>query len=262
MKPKEIIKALGPWMKRVLRPAWRPVVERGDGTPTASKFCGTPWTGPKAPWPMCAACKTPLALFLQLRLSELPGSLPKQHGSGLLQLFYCCNDECHTAFGFTPFEDKVSRVRIIRPTPRGNTAPPPPDYQHLPAKRIVGWKRFEDLPDADEHEEHGFKRTYDHEANTIRLECPEVDLDITESSDECQIEDIAAGAGKDKLAGWPYWVQGMGYPSCPKCKKRMILLFQLGSEDHIDFMFGDVGTGHITQCPEHKDVVAFGWAGS
>jgi hypothetical protein len=25
-------------------------------------------------------------------------------------------------------------------------------------------------------------------------------------------------------------------------------------------MFGDMGIGHITQCPEHLDVVAFGWA--
>jgi hypothetical protein len=25
-------------------------------------------------------------------------------------------------------------------------------------------------------------------------------------------------------------------------------------------MFGDSGIGHITQCPEHKEVLAFGWA--
>ena len=37
-------------------------------------------------------------------------------------------------------------------------------------------------------------------------------------------------------------------------------IFQLDSEDHVPFMFGDVGTGHITQCPEHLEVVAFGWA--
>ena len=195
-------------------------------------------------------------------MGELPGSLPKQHGAGLLQLFYCANDDCHTAFGFKPFEDKLSCVRIIRPTPRGKPAPPPPEHQHLPAKRIVGWKRFDDLPYGEEHEEHGFKHTVDFEANTIRLECPEVSLDVTKTRDECHMEDIAAPAHKDKLAGWPYWAQGRYYPSCPRCKKQMVHLFQLGSEDHIPFMFGDVGTGHITQCPAHKDVVAFGWEGS
>ena len=40
----------------------------------------------------------------------------------------------------------------------------------------------------------------------------------------------------------------------------MALVFQVDSEDHVPFMFGDTGCGHVTQCPDHKDVVAFGWA--
>jgi hypothetical protein len=39
----------------------------------------------------------------------------------------------------------------------------------------------------------------------------------------------------------------------------MQLVFQ-HTGDSIPFMFGDMGIGHITQCPEHKEVVAFGWA--
>jgi hypothetical protein len=37
-------------------------------------------------------------------------------------------------------------------------------------------------------------------------------------------------------------------------------VFQLDSEDHLPFLFGDAGTGHLTQCPQHHEVVAFGWA--
>jgi hypothetical protein len=37
-------------------------------------------------------------------------------------------------------------------------------------------------------------------------------------------------------------------------------VFQVDSEDHVPFMFGDAGCGHVTQCPDHKEVVAFGWA--
>jgi hypothetical protein len=37
-------------------------------------------------------------------------------------------------------------------------------------------------------------------------------------------------------------------------------VFQIDSEDNLPYMFGDVGCAHITQCPEHKEVVAFGWA--
>jgi hypothetical protein len=40
----------------------------------------------------------------------------------------------------------------------------------------------------------------------------------------------------------------------------MQFVFQIASEDNIPYMFGDVGTGHITQCPEHKNQLAFGWA--
>jgi hypothetical protein len=40
----------------------------------------------------------------------------------------------------------------------------------------------------------------------------------------------------------------------------MDLVMQLESNEHLDFMFGDAGTGHITRCPEHREVVAFAWA--
>jgi hypothetical protein len=40
----------------------------------------------------------------------------------------------------------------------------------------------------------------------------------------------------------------------------MVYVFQVDAEDHIPFRFGDADSGHITQCREHKEVVAFGWA--
>jgi hypothetical protein len=33
----------------------------------------------------------------------------------------------------------------------------------------------------------------------------------------------------------------------------MALVFQLGSEDNLHFMFGDSGVAHVTQCPQHPD---------
>nr|WP_293105517.1 hypothetical protein [Okeania sp. SIO2F4] len=64
----------------------------------------------------------------------------------------------------------------------------------------------------------------------------------------------------DKLAGWPLWIQGIEYPNCPICDERMRLVFQVDSEDNLPYMFADGGCGHITQCKEHKNIVAFGWA--
>ena len=57
MQTEEIVKKLEPWLARHRRPAWRPVVEDGDGPSTGSKFCGTPWIGPDSPWPDCGHCR-------------------------------------------------------------------------------------------------------------------------------------------------------------------------------------------------------------
>lgn len=40
----------------------------------------------------------------------------------------------------------------------------------------------------------------------------------------------------------------------------MELLFQIASEENLPYTFGDVGVGHVTQCPAHRERLAFGWA--
>src|SRR5712691_5101906 len=94
MTTDEIIKMLEPWLAKHRRPAWKPVVEDGDGSPTASKFCGTPWIGRDAAWPECGQCESQMQLFLQLNLGELPREIGRPFGTGLLQLFYCTSDNC------------------------------------------------------------------------------------------------------------------------------------------------------------------------
>jgi SAM-dependent methyltransferase len=89
MTTEEIVKKLEPWLAKHRRPAWKPVVQGGDGPATAPKFCGTPWIGPDAPWPACGHCNKPLPPFLQLDLGDLPAELGQPFGAGLLQLFYC-----------------------------------------------------------------------------------------------------------------------------------------------------------------------------
>ena len=111
-----------------------------------------------------------------------------------------------------------------------------------------------------EHDTLGLLYDYDFDKNTVRVDCSEFDVSAEGSTDDDVAEAIATAAPGDKLAGWPAWIQGVEYPSCPKCEQQMRLVFQLDSDDHLPFMFGDVGTGHITQCPEHLEVVAFGWA--
>jgi uncharacterized protein YwqG len=260
MQTEEIVRKLEPWLAKHRRPAWRPIVESGDGPATASKFCGTPWIGEDAPWPECGHCQKPLQLFLQLDLGDLPAELGQPFGTGLLQLFYCTRDECQGYGGWEPFADDLSRVRVVHPTGTGTKTSVPQQDGSFHPKRIVGWKRFLDLPKPSEHDELGLKYTYDFDAGTLRLECPELGFDLTNPMKDCPAEEIANSELGDKLAGWPAWIQNVEYPNCPRCGRRMVHVFQVDSEDNVPFMFGDAGCGHVTQCPEHKEVVAFGWA--
>jgi hypothetical protein len=199
--------------------------------------------------------RRPLPLFLQLDLADLPAELGQPFGAGLLQLFYCTRDDCQGYGGWEPFADDLSRVRVVHPTGTCTVTAAGP----FPGKRIVGWSRFIDLPDLEEHPSLGLRHVYDYRAGTVRLECPELGLALDGAIADDLPERVASSGG-DKLAGWPYWVQGVEYPCCPRCGQRMVLVFQLDSNCNLPFMFGDVGCGHITQCPEHKEVVAFGWA--
>jgi uncharacterized protein YwqG len=148
--------------------------------------------------------------------------------------------------------------------PGGPTAQEPPrDVELFPPRTIVAWDELVDLPEPPEHEKLGLQYTWNFQAEMVRVECDAVglsaELPFSEGGDDLP-ETIATAEAGDKLAGWPCWVQDVDYPACPSCGQRMEIVFQLDSEDNVPYMFGDVGTGHITQCPQHLDVFAFAWA--
>lgn|GEM_PF-3382986 len=259
METKEILQKLEPWREKHRRPAWKPIVEDGDGPTTSSKFAGVPWLSSGESVPKCATCGRSLRLFLQLDLDTLPNASNGRFGKGLLQLFYCANDKCDGE-GWRPFSNQQSLVRVVQPNGPGMKRDMSGASDEFPAKRIVGWEEFQDWPHSAEQEELGLRYTYDFKANTVHLEYSELGLLFQNVQDDELAEKVSSAQAGDKLGGWPYWVQGVEYPNCPRCNRRMVLIFQLDSEDNLQFMFGDSGCGHITQCSEHKDVVAFGWA--
>ena len=257
--------ALRPWIEAQRRPAWRPLVELGEPEAGRSKFCGSPHLMPGEDVPVCKFCGRELQLLVQVDLDRVPGDL---HGSGVLQLFYCVGRdpggtddghvECWAEGAWQPFSDEASLVRVV---PRADLHVHAAGGRHgFPAASIVAWEGFLDLPDPEDHEDAGLHAAYDFKQRLVTLQCPRAEVDATLGIDELPVEDIASAADKDKLGGWPFWVQGPEYPSCPTCGDRMRLVLQLDSEDHVPYMFGDGGVGHITQCSAHPHVVAFGWA--
>ena len=80
----------------------------------------------------------------------------------------------------------------------------------------------------------------------MRLECQELGLAFDNIKDRMLAENVANGELGDKLAGWPAWIQNVKYPNCPGCGRRMAHVFQVDSEGHVPFMFGDAGCARIT----------------
>lgn len=258
MTPAESLVALQPWIDRHYRTAWRPEVRSDDPTPTASAFSGVPLLLKGEDWPICKSCGVPMESMLQLDLKSLPTD---RHGTDTLQLFYCvANDTCER--GWEAFANHASLCRTIAPN---DAQPATTNLNRFPAKTIQAWNEFQDSPASAEHERLGIKIDYhfnDVPFKPMEMWCPELDLHFVGSKFIKFLEQNVAAADGDKLGGWPAWVQGVEYPSCPECGTEMSLIMQIASEDHVPHMFGDCGAGHITQCPNHHHIVAFAWAGS
>ncbi len=204
-----------------------------------SKIGGIPYLRNENDWPVCPNCKRNMDLLVQLNLADLP----EKSEEGLLQLFYCTSKEtdCSSSLeGYLPFS-KASVVRKIRV--EGPSAKVRPNLAEVFQEKVIsGWEAQFDYPHREEYD-------------VLGIEIPH------EGVFDCLYEQkIGNPIRRDKLFGWPNWIQGVSYPYDPKAGTGMQFLFQLASFDHLNYRFGDDGTGHITQSVENSDLLAFGWA--
>jgi uncharacterized protein YjbI with pentapeptide repeats/uncharacterized protein YwqG len=275
--------------KRLKRTAWKPITVKGDSNLAVSKFAGKPWINPGDSYPMCEYCQTPLRFFLQLNLSQLPESLNRQFGDGLLQLFYCTNSES----GCDAF-----LIKNIQPTET------PLQYEmpdiifdsmsaliegEFPAKQIVNWQAMDDHPNRYDRQdliefldEFGFDEVefrtivntpnFEFDEDSFELYAnyinpndssqPSVDLKkrmmrVDTAIDFMGLTRMHPLEG-DKLSGHPQWHQGEEFPNCPDCDRLMDrLIFEFASDDNIRYLWGDCGTGYVLQCPQCKDRITF-----
>lgn len=227
------------WIARWSRRPFTPSTREGDGPVTASKFGGAAFLRAGEPWPVCGGCGKPMSFFAQLDLAALPAGLDYPHREGMVQLFYCTGSDpvCEVDHeAWQPF-GKSSLARWLSASELASKPAPAQDPTGEPAAVLVSWEQG--LPELPGYEE-----------------------DVPpppESMEELDDETLRPRPG-DKIGGWPAWVQGPEYPKCPQCKTRMVYLLQLESNGLCRHQFGDLGAGHLSQCPNHPEVVAFGWA--
>ena len=200
-----------------------------------SGFGGQPYLAPGVTNPSCPRCDEPMPLIAQIALDAQP--TPVIAGTGLLQLFYCTRERdgspCDVALeGWEAFSPcHVSRLVAAGSGGTSPTVEPP-----FESKRITGWTPADDYPNWEELGALG--------------------ADAGEPPDDVEPFPLEG----EKLGGWPAWVQGIEYPSCPRCDTQMTLVLQVDSEKHVAMMWGDMGIGHVTQCPNHPEVLTFAWA--
>lgn len=286
MNDAEVTNALQPWIESMGRAAWRPTVAAGEDASTMSRFGGPSWLYPTETVPLCGQCRRPLQQFLQLDLDLLPAGFSATNGGGLLQFFYCLGTEtcdtgvpldaaltdfpdCSGDYAYEPFSPN-SLVRVVESAAVAPRGIPGLGQGQFGSAVIVDWEPFVDLPDPEDHPAFGLSCTindYDdfneravpYSMLDQRVTCSSVGLE-TVASHAFHLSQVCRAADGDKLAGWPRWIQGAERPECPLCGQQMEVLFQVDSEDHVPFMFGDAGIGHITQCSQHPKIVTFAWA--
>jgi hypothetical protein len=250
----DLSKTFAGWRQQHARRSWKPVCGSA-GRVARGQFGGSPLMIAGERWPICDACHAPMQFFLQLSIADMPPAFGAR-GEGQLQMFYCSKDagKCETWSAFSG----THLVRLL--SQPATTAPHPAGLKPLPMRTIEGWRELLDYPNPQEHRELGIEYEYHSQYTRTNVSCRALGIDLRDLEDDDVAEAISTAEAGDKLGGWPHWIQGIEYPSCPRCKRRMELVFQLASEDNLPYMFGDVGIGHITQCPEHADVLTFAWA--
>jgi uncharacterized protein YwqG len=226
------------------RTAYIPVVQEKEAVfSAASKLGGSPFLRNEEDWPVCPNCKRHMTFFMQLNLAILPTATQK----GLLQFFTCtswdepnCQLDLENYFHFS----KGTVLRIIHPDGESKTVEANV-LDSFPEKIITDWTPKDDYPSTEEYIDLGIVSSFNE--------------DPVEIYDELYEQGYWA-LGGEKLFGWPNWVQGAEYPKDRDTGELMKLLFQIGSKDNIPYMWGDVGTGHISQSPSNPNELAWGWA--
>ncbi|WP_218827537.1 DUF1963 domain-containing protein [Rubricoccus marinus] len=229
-------------LRPFLRTAWAPLTSAEMGPADASSFSGLAWIPEGETWPECPNCGRPLQLLAQLNTADLPEPTRAQAGTGLIQAFYCTNADpkCDVDLeGWAPFSDAHVVRRVVPSGVPALSSPPEAIPDRFPPRRITGWTAFEEPP--------------------LYEEAAVRSVELDDATWDALADDGWPRAG-DKLGGWPHWVQSPERPACRRCGREMEVLLQLDSHDHLPIYFGDMGAGHLSVCPEHADVLAFGWA--
>lgn len=256
--------------KGFLNKAFRPTIKKEKGDITDSKFGGKPFLLKNERWPICGLCQEPMTLFVQLNIDKMPQEVKDSIGlyAGMVQLFYCTNnkDQCGSCGGDYKVNEKpdFQLVRLIdKEYIRENAKIVVPRNTKLFPEKI--FFRLKDLGYENPYQEIEYSEIFKlSKVDKYTNKLPKALIDFLKGElyiDEEELQYLISYFidDRDKIGGYPYWVQNTSYPKCKKCSKNLSIIIQLSSNDHIPYYFSDGGVGHIFICREHKEEIYFYW---
>jgi uncharacterized protein YwqG len=221
-------------------------INKPDNIPiTATYFGGQPYAENGDEYPVCPACRRPLAFICQIDLTK--GFHEKPEGISLFSFFYC--HECFP-WGLSDDEKGSWLVRTYSdPGPEKFALITPPAEIEYPTghclaseEKITVYPNWEDFSGL----------------------LPEVPDSFIERSPEPWDEYDAAvkelGGFNDFatiIGGYPFWVQGSEMPECGVCGNEMDFLLQIDSEEKADLGWGDSGLVYFFYCKKHPGEIKF-----
>jgi uncharacterized protein YwqG len=264
------------------RKAFAPEVYDEEGSITDSKYGGLPYLHNNEEWPICESCNEPLSLIVQINMEYIPKEIKNyiEIDSGLIQLFYCTNEdiECGCC-PQEPNEEKIQLVRFIESDKinKDTDIKVPENMRFFPEALIDGWQDI-----GYEYPYEGTKQLGD--LSLLKLsdekkytnKIPEKLISFLEGRREENSDRLEVGLkpddfgiyndflltnftrDRDKIGGWPYWVQSSYYPPCPECGNEMSYLIQVDCS-YLPFDFWGENIGHIYICKKHRNQVDFDW---
>lgn len=235
-----------------VRPTFVPVLAAPSDDAARSRLGGRPLLAPGEAWPRCGDCDAPMPLAVQLARAELPAdaAIAFPPGAEHLQLFYCTSDAC----GVTDPASASARNRLLRFLDRGEPGPASPAVDgvtRLAPQDIVGWEQRVETPGSEDVD-------LPDDLREARWQLADRVTHGEADPDEAPLAGPLAG---QKLLGWPLWTQAPEWETCPRCGGRMTFVFQVDADrGPLEMLFAADGSGHVSQCPAHPDVVVFTWA--
>ena len=257
----EIVRAFEPWRQLHRRDAWRPLTSEGYGGGTGSSSVASRCSRPAKPGLVAAVANAPgnSSCSRRSRILARGLSLP----SAIIGFSSCSALRRRSGWERPRRMRSAEMGTLLRGyarscdphrSERSGHALDPRTIHPIPLSHHHGLGTLSTtILLRLEHEEKGIAYDYDFQVSPYltSVDWKEGGVHFRANPGLRRGRSDQYGVREGQAGRMAQVIQGVEYPTRPGCGRRMTYLFQIDSEDHVPYMFGDAGCGHITCCDHH-----------